>query len=113
MGFASLPATSEPMDDVSHKEITIWSQGVRLAGDIYAPKNVPPGTKLPGILLVHGWAGKKDHLKRNYAPQFAKLGFVVLAFDYKGWGQSDGPLLPSKPLQPSEEAEIVTVEATP
>jgi len=112
MGFASLPATSEPMDDVSHKEITIWSQGVRLAGDIYAPKNVPPGTKLPGILLVHGWAGKKDHLKRNYAPQFAKLGFVVLAFDYKGWGESDGPLLPSKPLQPSEEAEIVTVEAT-
>ena len=40
--------------EVDHESIVIWSEGVRLAGDIYKPKNMQPGEKLPGILLVHG-----------------------------------------------------------
>ena len=47
---ASLLATAESLPDVDHQAITIWSQGVRLAGDIYKPKGLKPDVKLPGIL---------------------------------------------------------------
>ncbi|MEH6582993.1 MAG: alpha/beta fold hydrolase, partial [Halioglobus sp.] len=69
-----------------------------------------PGEKLPGILLVHGWGGTKEHLNRAYAPQFARLGFIVLSFDFKGWGESNGPLLLKGALPATEERSVVNVE---
>lgn len=78
------------MSDVHRESITLWSQGARLAGDIYKPGNLNATEKLPGILMVPGWGGSKKNLGKNYAPHFAKQGFVVLAFDFKGWGESDG-----------------------
>lgn len=105
-------ASAQTLADVSHEAITIWSEGVRLAGDIYKPKDLKPDEKLPGILLVTGWGGSKENLKLNYAPQFAQRGFIVLAFDYKSWGQSDGPLVPIDSLAPTEEAAEITLSAT-
>ena len=110
--FLSFNTQAEIPADVDHEVITIWSEGVRLEGDIYKPKGLQVGDKLPGILLVHGWGGDKAHLQRAYGPQFAQLGFVVLAFDYKGWGKSDGMLLLSEPLPAADESEDVTVKAT-
>jgi dienelactone hydrolase len=98
--------------DVDHHAITIWSQGVRLAGDLYKPKGLQESDKLPGILLVTGWGGSKENLKKNYAPHFARRGFVVLAFDYKSWGQSDGPLVPVDKLAQADEAEVLELSAT-
>ena len=94
----NLYAADVKAPEVEHESITIWSEGVRLAGDIYKPKNLQPDEKLPGILLVHGWGGTKAHLNRAYAPQFASLGFVVLTFDFKGWGESNGPLMYTEAL---------------
>lgn len=104
-------AKAQTLSDVDHEVITIWSEGVRLAGDLYKPKNLKANEKLPGILLVAGWGGSKENLKRNYAPQFAARGFVVLAFDYKSWGQSDGPLIPIDNLAETEEATEVNLSA--
>ena len=104
---ASAPVTQ----NVDHEKITIWSEGVRLAGDIYKPKGMQAGEKLPGLLLVHGWGGSKTHLNRAYAPQFASLGFVVLTFDYKGWGESNGPLFHRESLPAAEELTVVDIEA--
>ncbi|MGI9283807.1 MAG: alpha/beta fold hydrolase [Pseudomonadales bacterium] len=109
--FISINICATGLEDVDHEEITIWSQGLRLAGDIYKPKDLEPSVKLPGILLVHGWGGNKEHLKKRYGPQFAEAGFIVLAFDYKGWGKSDGPLLLAEPLPLSEESADVSVNA--
>ena len=104
-------AKAQTLTDVDHEVITIWSEGVRLAGDLYKPKDLKANEKLPGILLVAGWGGSKENLKRNYAPQFAARGFVVLAFDYKSWGQSDGPLIPIDSLAQTEEAIEVDLSA--
>ncbi|MEH6590070.1 MAG: alpha/beta fold hydrolase [Halioglobus sp.] len=104
-------ASATELNAVDHKAITIWSQGVRLAGDLYKPKDLQANEKRPGILLVAGWGGSKENLKKNYAPQFAEQGFIVLAFDYKSWGQSDGPLVPIDSLAPSEESGEVKVHA--
>jgi hypothetical protein len=111
VSFTSLSAATS-IDDVVHEEITIWSQGVRLAGDIYKPKGLSATQKLPGILLVPGWGGSKENLKKNYGPHFAELGFIVLAFDYKSWGQSDGPIVPAKALAYSEESAKLDINVT-
>lgn len=77
----------------SSEPITIWSDGVRMAGDLWKPADLAANEKRPAVLLVHGWGGLKSHLNQAYAPQFADLGYVVLTFDYRGWGESDGKLL--------------------
>ena len=105
-------ASAAELRDVEHHPIIIWSQGVRLAGDIYKPMGLQANEKRPGILLVPGWGGSKENLMKNYATQFVRRGFIVLAFDYKSWGQSEGPLVPVDSLAHTEEAAEVTVAAT-
>jgi uncharacterized protein len=75
---------------LNHEAVTFWSAGARMQGDVFKPSGLTPEQKLPGILLIHGWGGNKTNLNRMYAPQFAELGFVVMTFDLRSWGQSDG-----------------------
>ncbi|MFV2090152.1 MAG: alpha/beta hydrolase, partial [Pseudomonadales bacterium] len=88
IGAAPL-ASAEPVSE----PVTIWSDGVRLAGDLWKPEGLTAEDKRPAILLVHGWGGTKSHLNQAYAPRFAAMGYVVMTFDYRGWGESDGKLL--------------------
>ena len=37
------------------ESITLWSEGVRLAGDLVKPAGLASADKLPGILMVPGW----------------------------------------------------------
>ncbi len=39
--------------------VTIWSDGTRMAGDVYRPKNLKPDDKLPAIVFIHGTGGVK------------------------------------------------------
>ena len=78
-------------DGVSHSAVDIWSEGTRMAGDLYRPARADD-EPLPAIVMSHGWGGTKAGLARN-AMRFAADGFVVLAFDYRGWGESDGKLV--------------------
>lgn len=84
------------MGEVNQTPVTIWSEGVRLKGDLFKPAEV--AGPAPAILLCHGWGGLKSHLAR-YARIFAEHGFVAMVFDYKGWGESDGRMIPA-PDQP-------------
>lgn len=84
-----VPGHTEPMNEA----ITIWSDGVRLAGNLWKPDGLGKDERRPAILMVHGWGGEKAHLNQSYAPQFAELGYVVLTFDYRGWGESEGKLI--------------------
>ncbi|HYB91145.1 MAG TPA: alpha/beta fold hydrolase [Candidatus Binataceae bacterium] len=93
------------------KSITIWSEGARLAGDLWTPDEAAAGDKLPAILLCHGWGGLKQHLNMTYAPLFSKAGFVVLAFDYRGWGESDPRLVPAGEIGAPDSDGVVTVRA--
>jgi uncharacterized protein len=88
--FAEAPPAGEP---AVRKPVAIWSDGIRLAGELWRPRDRSPDDVLPGVLLVHGWGGVMEHLSLSYAPRFAALGFAVLAFDYRGWGSSDGRIV--------------------
>ena len=71
--------------------ITFYSDGFKLVGDLYAPDDLRPGEPRAGIVLCHGYTGVKDLYLPDNARVLVEAGYVVLAFDYKGWGESEGP----------------------
>ena len=70
--------------------ITFYSQGCRLQGDLYRPDDLRDGEARAGILLCHGYTGVKDLYLPDNAAALVAEGYVVLTFDYKGWGESEG-----------------------
>lgn len=93
--------------DVQHQAVLIWSEGSRMAADLYSP--VAPGPH-PAVLLCHGWGGEKAHLAR-YARKFSASGYTTLAFDYRGWGASDGRLVAAPGSPMLTQAGVVTLSA--
>jgi dipeptidyl aminopeptidase/acylaminoacyl peptidase len=88
------------------RPVEFWSEGTLLRGDVYEPPGLPAGERRPGIVLCHGWGGTKQHLHSIELPQrLAEAGFVVLAFDYRGWGESESRVVVREPL-PKEKAEV-------
>lgn len=92
------------------KPVTFWSDGTRLAGDVFHPKGLEAGEKLPVIVLCHGWGGLKAHLNRAIAPRFASEGYLVLAFDYRGWGESHNRLVLHGEMPEPDADGYVTVK---
>ncbi len=84
---------AQPNPAVDSRDVSIWSDGTRLAGKLWYPKDREDGEDLPAIVLCHGWGGTMSHLNTTYAPKFAAGGFFVLAFDYRGWGESDSRIV--------------------
>lgn len=76
-----------PPDDVSFRTAWINSEGTRMAAEVYAPKS-PATPKLPAIVMAHGWGGVAANLRPD-AVAFARAGYLVVTFDYRGWGASD------------------------
>ena len=108
MGAALVEATESLKE-----EITIWSEGTRLAADLFIPESSSDDGGFPAILLCHGWAGPKAHLSTTYAPFFCEAGFACLTFDYRGWYESDARLA-TPDAQPSPDADgSITVSAYP
>ncbi len=73
------------------KRVTFYSEGVKLAGDIFFPSDLKKSEKRAGVILCHGYTG----IRNLYLPELARIlsdaGYVVVTFDYKGWGDSEGP----------------------
>jgi uncharacterized protein len=73
------------------KAINFYSEGFRLVGDVFSPDDLKPGDRRAGIVLCHGYTGVKDLYLPDNARVLNQAGYVVLVFDYKGWGDSEGP----------------------
>ncbi len=73
------------------ESVSFFSEGCRLQADLYLPDELRPGAARPGIVLCHGYTGVKDIYLPETAAALNAAGFVALAFDYKGWGESQGP----------------------
>ncbi len=101
----------EPAFD--QRSVTLWSDGTRMAGDLYLPKDLKPGDKRPGVIFCQGTGGVKKTTAAHYGPLLAKEGFIMLAFDYRGYGDSDSKLAVSDPLPKPDASGKVTVTARP
>jgi dipeptidyl aminopeptidase/acylaminoacyl peptidase len=71
--------------------VSFYSEGVRLAGDLFLPEGLRAGEKRAGVVLCHGYTGVRNLYLPDTAKALTDAGYVVLTFDYKGWGDSDGP----------------------
>ncbi len=83
-------------EQVGAEQVVFFSNGHRLAGDLYAPDGPAPGTGRPsggwpGIVLCQGYTATKDMFLPETARVLNRAGYAVLAFDYTGWGGSAGP----------------------
>src|SRR5439155_16751532 len=76
---------------VVKKAIDFYSEGFKLVGDVYYPDGVKPGERRAGIVLCHGYTGVKDLYLPDNARVLNDAGYMVMTFDYKGWGDSEGP----------------------
>lgn len=112
VGLAYAPlGAAQPNPKAASRAVNIWSDGTRMAGDLFYPADAKEGDKFPAIVLCHGWGGVKEHLRRTYAPRFAAEGYVVLTFDYRGWGESDSRLVMHEPMPKPDADGNVTVKA--
>jgi uncharacterized protein len=108
-----LNASAQQPADANIRHVTIWSDGTRMAGDLYVPHDLKEGEKRPAVLFCAGTGGVKKGNGALYANRFVKEGFVVLAFDYRGWGESDCKLMMTEPM-PKEDADgTITVKTKP
>lgn len=95
------PLNFKVPDDVATRAVDIWSEGTRMSGTVYAPKSAGSG-KLPTILMAHGWGGTAAALTRD-AAGFAQAGYLVVTFDYRGWGKSDSRVVLTKPAPAADQ----------
>ncbi|MDQ6759319.1 MAG: acetylxylan esterase [Acidobacteriota bacterium] len=91
------PAFNAP-EDVAYRRADIISEGTRMSAELFAPKSAA-GQKLPAIVMAHGRGGVAASL-RPEAVAFAKAGYLVLTFDYRGWGNSDSRVILTSPEPP-------------
>lgn len=80
-----IPFTAPP--ELDYRVANIWSEGTRMSADLFSLKSLA-GKKLPTILMAHGWGGTRAGFRPD-AVGFAKAGYLVVTFDYRGWGDSD------------------------
>jgi fermentation-respiration switch protein FrsA (DUF1100 family) len=73
------------------KEVSFYSDGIRLAGELHTPEGMEDGKSRPGIVVCHGFGGTKNFFLPEFAKAFVARGFVALTLDYRGFGESDGP----------------------
>lgn len=72
------------------RAIEFYSEGFKLCGDLYIPDGPAPEGRRAAVLLCHGYTGVKDLYLPDNAKAFNRAGYVAMAFDYKGWGGSEG-----------------------
>jgi dienelactone hydrolase len=102
------PAPYKPPEDITYRKATITSEGTRMAAELFALKS-NADKALPTLILCHGWGGVAQQL-RPEAVAFARAGYFVVTFDYRGWGASDGRVVLTKPPTRGPRGEPFTAE---
>lgn len=77
-------------DPDRREPITFASDGNRIAGHLYRPRQVPSGEVTPGIVMTGPVSSVKEQTLPHYAERFADAGYAVLTFDPRGFGESEG-----------------------
>lgn len=77
------PSSTQAKDSIKTENVTFESEGIKLAGTIYSPKN--PNS---AIVIIHG----SDQVPRmtKFAERLAQSDILVLTYDKRGVGESGG-----------------------
>lgn len=99
------PGEFSPPDDIAFRVENVLSDGTRMSAQVFAPRSSAAG-KLPTIVMSHGWGGTAAALRPD-AIVFARAGYLVVAIDYRGWGESDSRLVLSGTQLERQEGKLI------
>lgn len=88
-------STFKAPDNIDFRTANVMSEGVRLTAELFSLKSLA-GKPLPTVIMAHGWGGTAANFRRD-AIDLANAGYMVITFDYRGWGQSDGRIVLTSP----------------
>jgi uncharacterized protein len=95
-------------DTIDFRTAKIISEGVRLHAEMFSLKTLA-GKQLPTIIMAHGWGGTAAGFRRD-AIDLANAGYLVIDFDYRGWGESDSRVILAGPVPAKKEGLKFTAE---
>jgi dienelactone hydrolase len=84
------PANLLVADPARCEPISFDSDGNRLAAHLYRPPQARRAEVTPGIVMIGPVSSVKEQTLPHYAERFADAGYAVLAFDPRGFGESEG-----------------------
>ena len=70
--------------------VSYQSDGHTLTAHLFIPDDYQAGEKRPAIVFTRPGSGVKEQTAGVYAAALSKHGFVTLAFDPRGYGDSEG-----------------------
>src|SRR5437868_1762389 len=76
---------------MTEEAVTIPSAGLKLSGAVHVPDGLRSGEKRAAFLVLHGFGSNKTS-SNTMAPTkvLSEMGYVVLRFDMRGCGKSEG-----------------------
>jgi uncharacterized protein len=78
-------------DKVTEQKVSFNNQyRMKIAGNLFVPKNLNKANKSPAIIIGHPMGAVKEQSSNLYAQKLAEQGFVTLAIDQSFWGESEG-----------------------
>lgn len=84
----------------NRQDVSFNAEGVTLRGWLFKP-SLSTSQKAPAIVMAHGYNCVKELYLDKYAELFAQAGFVVLVYDHRNFGESDGE--PRQELDPWQQ----------
>ena len=91
-------------DRVTLEKVTFKDEyQMKVAGNLYTPKNPDRNTTYPAIVVSHPMGAVKEQSANFYATKMAERGFVAMSIDLPFWGESEGQ--PRNAVSPDFYAE--------
>jgi pimeloyl-ACP methyl ester carboxylesterase len=98
------------------RPVSFFSDGHRLDGLLYTPAGLAPGERRAGVVLCVGYTYLKTMVVPDVARALAAAGYVALIFDYRGFGDSQGPrwrLIPAEQVSDARAALTFLADQPP
>jgi alpha-beta hydrolase superfamily lysophospholipase len=81
------------------EQVRFFSDGIRLVGYIYRPEGLRTSEKHSAVLVCHGFGAHQERYLPDIANYLCGQGYIVMTFDYRGFGESEGPRWRLIPLE--------------
>lgn len=72
------------------RKVSFNSEGNKLIGNVYYPTNYEKGKTYPAVIVTGSWTTVKEQMAGLYAQKLADRGYITFAFDFSGFGESEG-----------------------
>ncbi len=77
-------------DQIKMEKVNFNSEGAKLVGNLFYPKNYDSNQTYPAIVVSGSWTTVKEQMAGLYAERLANEGYITLAFDFRNFGESEG-----------------------